>query len=120
MHTAARWAEATCVRCRRSAAGDCGWRFVAQASGLKDCAVERRWRACCCLEPVDEDGGEDGWLDWDNWAPVRSSWRRTAGNEEQWLPSSSCSSDRAPVEKVSLGTRPIEQESVEPRMSKLA
>ncbi len=63
---AARCAEAMCVRCRRSGAGERGWRFVAQASGLKDCAVERRRRACCCLEPVEESRGEDGWLGWDN------------------------------------------------------
>lgn len=41
------------------------------------------------------------------------------GNDEQWLPSASCSSDRAPVESASLGTRPIEHASVEPRMSNL-
>ena len=47
-------------------AGERGWRFVAQASGLKDRAVERRRRACCCLEPVEGYRGEDGWLGWDN------------------------------------------------------
>ncbi len=72
------------------------------------------------MEPVGECRGEDGWLGWDDeWAPVRISWRRIAGNEEQWLPSASCSSDRAPVENVSLGTRSVEHASVEPRMSNL-
>ena len=42
-----------------------------------------------------------------------------AGNEEQWLPSASCSSDRAPVENVTLGPRPIGHARVEPRMSNL-
>lgn len=59
MHTAARCAEAMCVRCRRSVAGERGWRFVAQASGLKECAVWRRRRACCWLESVEEYRGED-------------------------------------------------------------
>ncbi len=42
------------------------------------------------------------------------------GNEEQWLPSASCRSDRAPVENVSMGMMPLEHASVEPRMSNLA
>ena len=41
------------------------------------------------------------------------------GNEEQWLPSASCSRDRAPVENETLGSRPIGRASVEPRMSNL-
>ena len=119
MHTAARCAEAMCVRCRRSAAGERGWRFVAQASGSKDCAVERRRRACRCLEVAEEHGGEDEWSGCDIWAPVWISWRRIAGNEEQWLPSASCSSDRVSVENVTLDARLIGHASVEPRMSNL-
>ena len=41
------------------------------------------------------------------------------GNEEQWLPSASCSRDRVLDENVWVDTVSIEDASVEPRMSKL-
>ena len=66
MQTAVRCAEATCVRCRRSAAGERGWRLVAQARGLKDCAVWRSRSACSFLEEFEELRGEDGCLGWES------------------------------------------------------
>lgn len=120
MQTAARCAEATWIRSAKSLAGERVWRSVAHLRGSNDRAESSSTTASLSIELVAGYREEHVSLYCDSFAPAWINSSRNTGNEAQWLPSASCSSDRAPFRTLAPETRPLELESAEPRISNLA